>query len=358
MGLPDDTAVPDEAPWASTSAQDVAVVLQVAQSNGAPANRRRAVLAAIGMAVGWPAGLSAQRYDKPLRIAFLAAGSSSPTGQFSTFDAVSVGLRERGYSALQARAWYAEGRAAALPALAQQVLAWEPELIVTSLTPAALAARRATRTIPIVMAGSGDPVATGLVKSLARPGGNVTGVAALGPELAAKTIELMRELRPGLRRLGILAHASDSFTPAMLSTVTQAGHVLGLELFVERVLEPGQYAAVFEGWRRRSVQAAFVQPSLPGKAAAELALQHGWPSCSFVRSFVEQGGLLGYANDLAEISYLVVDTIDRILRGASPAELPVQQNTRFDLLLNLRTARALGITVPGALLQRATVVIE
>jgi len=321
-------------------------------------SHRRAVLAGLGLAAGWPAGLWAQALDKPWRIAFLAAGAMPRSGQSSSFDAIKAGLVERGYTALQARAWFADGRVDALPALALQVLAWQPDLIVTNLTPATLAAQRATQTIPIVMAGSGDPVATGLVKSLARPGGNLTGVAALGPELAAKSIELLRELRPGLRRLGVLAHATDSFTPAMLQALAQATAVLGLDLHVERVSEPGQYAAVFDGWRRQRVEAVFVQPSLPGKPAADLALQHALPSCSFVRIFVEQGGLLGYANDVAEIARLVVDTVDRILRGASPATLPVQQNTRFDLLLNQRTARAIGITLPATLLQRATEVIE
>ena len=319
---------------------------------------RRAVVSWLGLAAAWPAGLRAQGLDKPWRVAFVAAGSAPRPGQFSTFDAVTAGLRERGYSALQTRAWYGEGRVDALPALAQQALAWPPDLIVTNLTPATLAAQRATRSIPIVMAGSGDPVATGLVQSLARPGGNITGVAAMGPELAAKSIELLRELRPSLRRLGVLAHASDSFTPAMLASVTPAAAALGLELQIERVTEPGQYPAAFEHWRRQRAEAVFVQPSLPGAPAAAMALQHGLPSCSFVRSFVEQGGLLGYANDVAEIARLVTDTVDRILRGASPAQMPVQQNTRFELLINLRTARALGIAVPSQLLQRATEVIE
>jgi putative ABC transport system substrate-binding protein len=319
---------------------------------------RRAVLALLVAALCGPTAPRAQSLDKPWRIAFLAAGSAPRSGQFSTFVAITAGLRERGFSALQTQAWYAESRADALPALAQQVLAWQPDLIVTNLTPATLAARRATRSIPIVMAGSGDPVATGLVQSLARPGGNVTGVAALGPELAAKSIELLRELRPGLRRLGVLAHATDSFTPSMLAAVTPAAAALGLELQVDRVVEPGQYAGVFDRWQRLRIDAVFVQPSLPGASAAALALQHGLPSCSFVRSFVEQGGLLGYANDLAEIARLVADMVDRILRGASPALLPVQQNTRFDLLINLRTARALGITPPATLLQRAAEVIE
>jgi putative tryptophan/tyrosine transport system substrate-binding protein len=320
--------------------------------------RRAATLVVLGLGASLPARTWAQALDKPARIAFLAAGGAPRPGQFSTFDAITAGLRQRGHASLRTQTWYAEGRADALPALAQQVLAWQPDLIVTNLTPATLAARHATATIPIVMAGSGDPVATGLVASLARPGGNVTGVAALGPELAAKSIELLRELRPGMRRLGVLAHATDSFTPAMLAAVAQAGAALGLELHVERVREPGQYAAAFDGWRRQRVDAVFVQPSLPGKPAAELALQRGLPSASFVRSFVEQGGLLGYANDLAEVARLVVDTADRILRGAAPAQLPVQQNTRFELLLNLRTARAIGITLPSTLLQRAAEVIE
>ncbi len=319
---------------------------------------RRAALALLGLAAAWPAGLWAQTLDKPWRIAYLTAGSAPRPGRFSSFDAVIAGLRERGWSALQTRAWFADGRTDALPGLAQQVLDWQPELIVTNLTPATLAAHRATRSIPIVMAGSGDPVATGLVQSLARPGGNVTGVAALGPELAAKSVELLRELRPGLRRLGVLAHATDSFTPSMLAAVTPAAAALGLELQVERVIAPDQYIAAFERWRRLRVEAVFVQPSLPGAPAAALALQHGLPSSSFVPSFAELGGLMAYANDLAEIARLVVDTVDRILRGASPVQLPVQQNTRFDLLINLRTARQLNIVVPQTMLLRATEVIE
>lgn len=319
---------------------------------------RRAALSLVAAALCRPNPLRAQDRHKPWRIAFLAAGSTPRPGQFSTFDAVTAGLHERGFTALQTRAWFGEGRADALPTLAQQVLAWQPDGIVTNLTPATLAAQRATRSIPIVMAGSGDPVATGPVQSLARPGGNVTGVAALGPELAAKSVELLRELRPGLKRLGVLAHGTDSFTPAMLAAVTPAATALGIELQVERVTAPGEYAAVFERWRRQRAEAVFVQPSLPGAPAAALALQHGLPSASFVPGFVQQGGLLAYANDLAEIARLVVDTLDRILRGASPATLPVQQNTRFDLLINLRTANALGIAVPPPLLLRATEVIE
>lgn len=319
---------------------------------------RRTVLALLVAALSRPAALRAQDGDKPRRIAFLAAGSAPRPGQFSTFDAVITGLRERGWSALQTRAWFAESRTDALPGLAQQALDWQPDVIVTNLTPATLAAYRATRSIPIVMAGSGDPVATGLVKSLARPGGNVTGVAALGPELAAKCIELLRELRPGLKRLGVLAHADDTFTPAMLAALTPVAASLGLELHVERVTAPAAYAAVFDRWRGLRVEAVFVQPSLPGTPAAAMALQHNLPSASFVRGFAEQGGLLAYANDLTEVARLVAYTVDRILRGTPAAQLPVQQNTRFDLIVNLRTAAALGLKVPPPVLARATEVLE
>lgn len=233
------------------------------------------------------------------------------------------------------------------------------DVIVTMGDPDAAPVRKLTSTLPIVVIYNGlDPVEDRLIASFARPGGNVTGVSALGPELAAKSIELLRELQPGLKRLGVLAHATDSFTPAMLAAVMPAAAALGLQLQVERVAGPGDYAAVFERWRRQQAEAVFVQPSLPGAPAAELALQHGLPSCSFVRGFVAQGGLLAYANDLAEIARLVVDAVDRILRGASPAQLPVQQNTRFGLLINLRTARALGVAVPPVLLARATEVLE
>lgn len=317
--------------------------------------RRRPLLA---LAAGWPAGLWAQASGGPRRIAFLAAGSAPRAGGFSTFQTIAQGLRAIGHTSIETRAWYGDGHSNALPALAQQLLAWHPDLIITNLTPATLAASRATRTVPIVMAGSGDPVATGLVQSLARPGGNLTGVASLGPELAAKSVELLYELRPGMRRLGVLAHATDSFTPPMLDAMARAATALGLELLVERVHDPGQYAAAFDLWRRTRIDAVFVQPSLPGKAAVDLALQWRLPSCSFVRSFVEQGGLIGYVNDLAEIARLVIDYADRILRGAAPAQLPVQQNTRFQLLINLRTARSLGMAIGADVRARADELFE
>lgn len=212
---------------------------------------RRAVLSLLGVATAWPTGLQAQDADKPARFAFLAAGGAPRPGSFSTIDAVVAGLRERGQSHIVHQSWFADGRAERLPALVQQLLQWQPDPIVTLLTPAAAAAAQATRSVPIIMDGAGDPVAAGLVQSLARPRGKITGVAALGPELGAKSVEVLRELRPGLRRLGVLAHATDPFTPALLQQVEAAAAQLGLQLQVDRVRGAAQYEAVFESWLRQ-----------------------------------------------------------------------------------------------------------
>lgn len=318
---------------------------------------RRALLIAMAASPWWSLAAGAGT-ARPVRIAFLSAGPAPQPGRFSTFVGIEEGLRERGYGQLQTQRWYADGDVQRLPGLAQEVLQWRPDLIVTNLTPAALAVSRATHTLPVVMAGSGDPVAAGVVQSLAHPGGNVTGVASLGPELAAKSLELLRELQSGLRRVGVLAHATDPFTPAMLQTLDATASGLGLQLMVERVREAPQFEAVFQGWERQRVEAMLLQPSLPQRPGVALALRHGLPSVSFTRNFAESGGLLAYAADLQETARLATDQVDRILRGAVPAQMPVQQTSRFDLIINLRTAQALRLKVPPTLLARATEVLE
>jgi putative ABC transport system substrate-binding protein len=279
-------------------------------------------------------------------------------GSFSTVDALLDDLRSRGHGNLVHQSWFADGQVDRLPTLAQQLLQWKPDLIVTILTPAAAAAAGATRSVPIVMAGSGDPVAAGVVQSLGRPGGNITGVSAFGPELAAKSIEALSELRPGLRRLGVLAHATDPFTPALMQQVEHAATQLGLQLHIERVSGSAQYEAVFQAWERQRVEALLVQPSLPQRPRSSWRCVFGLPSCSFTRGFVEAGGLVAYAPDARETVRMAADQADRILRGAQPAQLPVQQNARFDLLINVRTAALLRLRVPPAVLARATEVID
>jgi len=319
---------------------------------------RRSVLALLGLAAAWPSIPRAQNSAKHWRIAFLTAASAPRPGRFSAFAAIEEGLRARGHTDLQAQALFADGQADRLPALAQQVLQWHPDLIVTNLTPAVVAMSRATRSVPIVMACSGNPVAAGVVRSLSQPAGNVTGVSAQGPKLAAKSIELLRELQPWLRRMGVLAHATDPFTPPMLTALESTAARLSLQLMVERVQEPAQFEAVFQGWERQRAEAMFLQPTLPQRPAIELALRFGLSSVSFTRNFAEAGGLLAYAPDLRETARLVADQADWILRGTPPAQLPVQQNARFELLINRRTAAVLRLAVPPGVLARATEVLE
>jgi putative tryptophan/tyrosine transport system substrate-binding protein len=253
-----------------------------------------------------------------------------------------------------------------LEPLAAELARLPVDVIVTVQSPAAHAARRATASVPIVMSGPAlDPVAGGLAQSLMRPGGNVTGVAGLGANLAAKALELMqelrRELRPELRsatrRMAVLANTADPFTPALLELLQQAARSLEIELRTVRVHVVDEYAAAFSEWSAARVDAVFVQPSLVMNKAIELAAKHRLPSFSFVRTFALDGGLLSYSADGREASKRTASYVDRILKGADPGQLPIEQPTSFELVLNRRTAKSLGIGIPQSLLLRATEVI-
>lgn len=233
------------------------------------------------------------------------------------------------------------------------------DAIVAMQTPAVLAALRATRRVPVVMAGAAvDPVASGLAQSLAVPGGNLTGVTVQGEFLAGKSLEILSELRTPTRSVGVLANGTDPFTAALLANLQQAAAALRIRLHTADVRAPAQYEAAFGNWAAARADAVFVQPSVAIGRAAALALAHRLPSISFVRGYVSAGGLLGYAANLDELERLSVDYVDRILRGADPARLPIVQSSSFDLVVNLRTARALGLAVPHALMLRATEVID
>ena len=322
--------------------------------------RRASLIALAAAAAALPHALRAQTRAKPWRIGLLSTGAAPKPGQTSAAQAIAGELRALGQVPGQHFEFierYADNDAQRLPALADELLRAKVDLIVTLLTPAALAAQRATRSIPIVMAAAGDPVGSGLIASLARPGGNITGLAALGPELAGKCLDLLRELRPAIRRVALLLNASDSFTPTLLRGVSEASAALGLELRPTQVKGPNDYAAAFAAWSAQRVDAVFVQPSLTFAPALELALQQRLPSVSFVRGFAEAGGLLAYSPNLTERNRKAASYIDKIMRGAQPADLPVQQPSVFDLLVNAKTAAALGIKVPAALLARADEVI-
>jgi putative ABC transport system substrate-binding protein len=228
------------------------------------------------------------------------------------------------------------------------------DVIVASLTPSVKAAKEATSDIPIVMAPAGDPLQTGLVASLARPGGNVTGVSTAAAEVAGKTIELIHEVFPSARRVAVLANATDSFTKPYLAQVEDGGRRTGLaiEAFVQRPDAPLEPA--FEAMRAKAADALIVQGTMSRKEVVELRLasfgsQRTWPMA---------GGLMSYSASFAEMYALAAGYVDKILKGRTPADLPVAQPTKFDLVINLKTAKALGATIPEAFLVRADEVIE
>ena len=242
---------------------------------------------------------------------------------------------------------------------AAELVALNVDVIVALLTPAVLAARKASSRVPIVVAGAAiDPVANGLARSLAAPGGNVTGFTVPGAQLASKSLELMRELRGATKRIGVLANGVDPFTPALLDAMSDAARVLQIRLSTTSVRSQDEYESAFARWHESRVDAVFVQPSLDTSQAAAFALSYRLASFSFVRVFARSGGLLSYAANASELVRRSADYVDRILRGADPAQVPFEQATSYDLTLNLRTARALGITIPKLLMLRATELIE
>jgi putative ABC transport system substrate-binding protein len=270
-------------------------------------------------------------------------------------------LRELGYiegKSLLIDVLSAEGDQQRLQPLAAELVRTKPDIIVAYQTPAVVAAHKATSTIPIIMAPAGDPVGTGLVKSLARPGGNITGLSGSTGVVAAKALELIRDIRPQARHVGVLANATDSFTESFLASMKAASRKLRLELHIAMVRDESEFDAAFREWSNAKVDAVVVQPSLPRKRPIALAQKYRLPSVSPSAPFAVEGGLMSYANTTREISLRSAMFVDRILKGANPADLPVEEPTLFELIVNLKTAKALGITFPPSIVARADRVIQ
>ena len=250
------------------------------------------------------------------------------------------------------------GQGGRLPALAAELVGLKVDLIVAWFTPAALAARQATRQIPIVMALVGSPVENGLVESLARPGGNVTGMAALGAELAGKCVDFVRELVPSAHRIAALVNAPDPFSKPFLRQIQLNGEASGTAIEPIMIQSTAELDPAFTAMEKERPDAAIVQPSLPIKRVAELAIKSRIPAMSFIRDFANEGGLMSYGSEEADAYRKAAVYVDKILKGAKPADLPVQQPTKFELVVNLKTAKALGLTIPPSILARADEVIE
>ena len=305
-----------------------------------------------------------QQQSKVPRIGFLAADSRADNRhRLQTFR---DGLHELGYvegKNLVIEYRWAEGHYERLPSLAAELVRLPVDVIVAAGGPVIFAATRATSTIPIVMVSVGDPVARGFVASLARPGGNVTGVSNFLVPLMGKWLELLKEILPTLSRVAVLRNAANATHPLYWMEAQSAAPRLGLKLQDVEVRSSDDLDEAFASVVRARSGAVVVVPDplLAGaaeKRVVELALRNGVPTMCTFKEQVEDGGLLSYGPDLAVNSYRAAAYVDKILKGAKPADLPVEQPTKFELFVNLKTAKALGITIPQSVLLRADEVIE
>jgi ABC-type uncharacterized transport system substrate-binding protein len=320
--------------------------------------RRREFMTLFGSAVAtWPATARAQQLE-PRRIGVLVAGSPDPQPFWRVFRNALDDLGHVEGKNVQFEFRSAEGNRDKLRELAADLVRLKVDVIVTWQTPTVVAAKQATREIPIVMADSGDPVGTGLIASLARPGGNITGMAGVTAELAGKSVELIRDLIPSAKTVAALCNGPDPFSKPFLEQIVHGGRLADIAIKPVVLGSNEELDAAFSTMSQEQINAVIVQPSLPTRRAAELALRHRLAAVSVPRWFAEEGGLMSYSARLTDIYKQAASYVDKILKGAKPADLPVEQPTKYELVINLKTAKALGLTVPPTLLARADEVIE
>jgi putative ABC transport system substrate-binding protein len=325
--------------------------------------RRREFITLLGgVAAAWPLAARAQQREKLPTIGFM--GTSTPPTQGHMVAALGKRLRELGWIegrtiAIEYR--WAEGRTERYSEIAAEFVRLKVDAILTHGTQAAIAAKEATAAIPIVAAVVGDPVGSGLVASLAQPGGNVTGLSVVSPDVAAKRLGLLREAVPGIRRLAILLDDSNPVNVDETRQVQAAAAALGLEAFPLAIRRAEDIIPAFEGLKDRADALNVVGNPLILNNVIRiniLAVGARLPTSYIAREYVQGGGLLAYGPSFADIYRRAGDFFDKILRGTKPGNIPVEQPTKFDLVINLTTAKALGVTIPPLLLARADEVIE
>jgi putative ABC transport system substrate-binding protein len=327
-----------------------------------PDLRRREFITLLGgAAAAWSLEARGQQSAKVHRLGFLTT-TAGPAPGHEAFEAAltKLGYRERQNLVIERR--YAAGDLARLPELAADLVHADVDVIVTQTTPAALAAKRATTKIPIVMATGGDAVGSGLVASLARPGGNVTGMTFLGTDLAAKRVELLRELKPDARRIAQLGNTQ--IVPEQLSfrVLQTTAKALGMEAMFVNAPGPQVFEQAFATIAAASVDVVIVMESAANTEArrqiVDLAARYQLPTVYGRREFSDAGGLLSYGTSFPDLFRHAAVFVDKIFKGANPADLPVEQPTKFELVINLKTAKALGLEIPPTVLARADEVIE
>jgi len=324
--------------------------------------RRREFISLLGGAAAWPLAARAQQSGKLLTIGFL--GSTMPSVEGQRLAAFVQRLRELGWMegrnvAIEVR--WAEGRSERFAEIAAEFVRFKVDVIVTVATPLTLAAKQATSVIPIVFVAVSDPVGTGLVASLARPGGNITGLANQISDTAGKKLEFLREVVSDLRRLAIMANVGNPASVLEMGEAQAAARKLGLEVTTSEIRRIDDIAPALEALRQRADALYLCPDPLMGTNRTRiniLAVGARLPTMHAVREYVEAGGLISYGPDMRDQFRRVADIVDKILRGAKPADIPVEQPTKFALVINLTTAKALGLKIPESLLLRADEVIE
>ena len=326
--------------------------------------KRREFISLLGVAAAWPLAARAQQPVKTYRIGFLSGGSEAANGP--NLAAFRRGMRDLGYVegetfAIEAR--FAEGRFERLPSLANELLALDPDVLFVQTTPANLAAKSATSTIPIVMIGVADPIGVGLIANLARPGGNITGITNVIAELSGKRLEILKEIVPTASKIAVMANPNDPNMSLQMRNAEPAAKSLHVQLEpMLAIRSADDLNGAFETAKRAHVDAALrmVDPleSALRKQTVALATEYRLPIIYPFRESAEAGGLASYGTNSPDQFRQAATFVHKILNGAKPADLPVEQPTKFELVINLKTAKALGVTIPASLLSRADEVIE
>jgi putative ABC transport system substrate-binding protein len=328
--------------------------------------RRREFITLLGGLGAWPLAAQAQQPKKVPRLCFLTFDPGTLQSRSPRFDPFFESLRDLGYADERTIAidyLSSDGHGERFSALAAECVRLNADIIAVHTTPAAQAAKNATRTIPIVMLALGDPVGTGLVDSLAKPGGNVTGMSQMASDLAGKRLELLKEAVPGISRVLVLSYPDDPIAPLQLKALKEAAHSLGVTLQVHDIRTADDLPAAFDaGARERAdgllttVASIFVAYRAQ---VSELAARHRLPAIYFNSIQVtDGGGLMAYEPNIADLFRRAATYVDLILKGAKPSDLPVQQPTKFALVINLKAAKVIGLTISESFLLRADKLIE
>jgi ABC-type uncharacterized transport system substrate-binding protein len=321
--------------------------------------KRRQVIKLLGAATAWPLAARAQQSAKLPTIGLLGPTAPAP-GWIAAF----VGrLREHGWVegqnvAIEYR--WAENRPERFPEFAAEFVRLKVDIIVTGGTPAVLALKQATSAIPIVFMSAGDPVAYGLVASLARPGGNITGLSPMYADLVGKRLELLREVVPGLGRVAVMGNAGFRDAVQEMGDVRAIANTFGLEVSISEIRRPEDISPAFEAIKGADALYVCGDPLILGNRIRinSLALGARLPTMHGVREQVDAGGLMSYGTNFLDLFRRTADLVDKILRGTKPVDIPVEQPTKFDLVVNMKTAKAIGLTIPEIFLVRADEVIE